>query len=399
MKNLRNTLKLILIFTLTVCMSGCWSSREIEDLRVYVGLGLDVAEETKFEKEVDKLGGHYPKKDLLTATVQIVPGTNEKQASPGQGGGGASESYLNERLTGDSLLQIFRQFSLRRDRPIIGHHLKVIVISSELATKFGLEQLLDFVLRDNDIRPSALVVISQQRASDVLSASQPGEVPAFNVRGLVNNRTRTNRILPPVSLGKLEGLMQSEHSFVLQNIIVAENELKFAGSAVFNKHNKFIGRLSQTDNEAISWIKGTPGGVLKTYLEEKDTTIVYEISSVNSKITPSLDGDELSFHIDVHSKGELIEDWSVPEQPSDNEEYIEEIEKLFNEAVKNEIKQLLNKLQNTYHVDAVGFGDQVRIKYPKYWNKIEGRWDEVFSEVEITYDVNLEVVDYGSTTE
>ncbi|MCM3130453.1 Ger(x)C family spore germination protein [Paenibacillus provencensis] len=396
MNNLRNTIKLMAIFFLTVCMTGCWNSREIEDLRVYVGVGLDVADETKFEKKVNERGGHYPKKNVLTATVQIVPGTKE-QAAQGQGGQ-AGESYLNERLTGDSLLQIFRQFSLRRDRPLIGHHLKVIVISSELATKYSLEQLLDFILRDNDIRPSALVLISQQKAIDVLSANQPGEVPAFNLRGLVRNRQRTNRILPAISLGKLEGLMQSRQSFVLQNVIMAENELKFVGGALFEGDtNKYIGRLNQVDVEAISWIEGNPGGVLKTYTDEGDT-IVYEIASISSKITPKLEGDELSIHIDVQSKGRLIEDWSYPEESTDSA-YIEEQEEKFNETVKNEIKTLLDKLQHTYRVDVVGFGKEVRIKYPRYYNKVKDRWDEVFSEIPVTYDVDLEIIDYGSTLE
>lgn len=396
MNNLRKALKLMAIFILTVCLSGCWSSREIEDLRVYVGVGLDVADETKFEEEVNKRGGHYPKKNVITATVQIVPGT-KSQTSQGQSGQ-AGESYLNERLTGDSLLQIFRQFSLRRDRPLIGHHLKVIVISSELAAKYSLEQLLDFILRDNDIRPSTLVLISQQKAIDVLSASQPGEVPAFNLRGLVRNRQRTNRILPAVSLGKLEGLMQSRQSFVLQNVIMAENELKFVGGAIFEGDtNKYIGRLNQVDIEAISWIEGSPGGVLKTYSDKGDT-IVYEIASISSKITPKLEGDELSIHLDVRSKGRLIEDWSYPEEPTDSE-YIVEQEKKFNETVKNEIKVLLDKLQHTYHADVVGFGKEVRIKYPGYYNKVKERWDEVFSEIPVTYDVNLEIVDYGSTLE
>lgn len=40
---------MLLLFT-----SGCWSSKEIEDLSVYVGLGIDVAKETEFEKSVNE---------------------------------------------------------------------------------------------------------------------------------------------------------------------------------------------------------------------------------------------------------------------------------------------------------------------------------------------------------
>lgn len=69
--------------------SGCWSSKEIEDLSVYVGVGLDVAEESKFEKSINEQGGHYPKNNNLTATVQIVPRIGPKQDT--QKGTGASE--------------------------------------------------------------------------------------------------------------------------------------------------------------------------------------------------------------------------------------------------------------------------------------------------------------------
>lgn len=84
--------KLIILSTaLLVFTSGCWSSKEIEDLSVYVGLGLDVAEESKFEQDINKQGGHYPKNNVFTATVQIVPRVGGKQenqnSSSGSSGG------------------------------------------------------------------------------------------------------------------------------------------------------------------------------------------------------------------------------------------------------------------------------------------------------------------------
>jgi spore germination protein len=43
--------------------TGCWSSQEIEDLTVGVGLGLDSANESRFEQEINEQGGHYPRKN------------------------------------------------------------------------------------------------------------------------------------------------------------------------------------------------------------------------------------------------------------------------------------------------------------------------------------------------
>ncbi|MEX3619082.1 MULTISPECIES: hypothetical protein [Paenibacillus] len=54
---------LIAITLLLILTTGCWSSQEIEDLTVGVGLGLDSANESRFEQEINEQGGHYPRKN------------------------------------------------------------------------------------------------------------------------------------------------------------------------------------------------------------------------------------------------------------------------------------------------------------------------------------------------
>lgn len=387
---------IVLLFLTT----GCWSSDEIEDVSVIVGLGLDKANESSFEQEINKQGATYPKKKIVTATVQIVPpitGKNEKQS--GSGSSSPSKAYLNEQLTGDSVFQIFRQFALRRDRPIVAHHLKVIVVSGELAKKYSLEQIFDFILRDNDVRPSCLVVVSHRSAVEALSSAEPGEIPALYLTGLVDNRYRSNKILPAMSLVKLDSTMESGRSFLLQNVVTAQSEHKFSGAAIFRgKTKKWIGELSQYDIEGLLWIKGeVQGGVLKTYAA-KGHTVTYEPKSSKSTIIPKVQGDEISFHIKIRSEGRLIEDWSFPEIPSTGG-YIHELEEQFKEEVRKQIEQVLNKMQHVYHVDVGGFGDQIRIKYPKLWKKIGKDWDETFSHIPITYEVDMKISDFGSSTD
>lgn len=50
MNQVRSLLRIMAALAALLIISGCWSSREIEELSVYVGLGLDVGEETAFEK-------------------------------------------------------------------------------------------------------------------------------------------------------------------------------------------------------------------------------------------------------------------------------------------------------------------------------------------------------------
>lgn len=395
--------KKLILFSVSLCMlftqTGCWSSKEIEDLGVYVALGIDVAEQTEFEKDVNAHGGHYPKEDNITATVQIVPKDSSKPNSQ-QGSPSAGKSYFNEQLTGDSLLEIFRQFALRRDRPLIGHHLKVIVVSQEIARKYSLEQLLDFVLRDNDIRPSCLVVVSDEKAIDALHSNDPSEIPAFYLTGLVDNSYLSNKIMPAVSLAKLDATMQSGKSFLLQNVISYKGEHKFSGAGIFDsKTKRHIGTLSQVDLEGLSWIQERPrGGVIKTYEERTGSTVVYEIKHTKGKIIPTVHGDDISFHVKVESEGWFMEDWTVPEVSGD-EEYLHKLENEFKKIAEQQVKQVLDKMQHKYKVDVGGFGEKLRIKYPKVWKKVKPNWDKTFSEIPITYDIKIKIKNQGSSTE
>ena len=160
---------------LFVSLTGCWSSHEIEEQSLGIGLAFDKGLKSKIEKELSKKGEGYTKKDLITSTFQIitpqVASSSTKQSGPSQ------KSYINISQTGDSVLQMIREFSLEREQALTSHHMKVIVISESLAKSYDLEQLLDENLRDNDFRPSCVVLISKGRAKSTLETKTAGEIP------------------------------------------------------------------------------------------------------------------------------------------------------------------------------------------------------------------------------
>lgn len=142
-------------------------------------------------------------------------------------GGLQPKSYLNITETGDSVNQMTREFSLRNGYVLFSSHLKVIVISEDLIRKYSLEQLLNQFLRDSEIRPSCLVFISKGTANRTLELKNTGELPSFQLIEIADNENLTTRILPPMPLAKLMGKMQSGSSFLLQNVITANGEVKF----------------------------------------------------------------------------------------------------------------------------------------------------------------------------
>ena len=170
----------------------------------------------------------------------------------------------------------------------------------------------------------------------------------------------------------------------------------FQGQHFKAKTTKFIGELSQTDLEALSWIKPDErGGVIKTYTKE-GFTVLYEIKKKTTKIIPKVVGGDISFHVKAESEGWLMEDWRAPEK--ERRAYMKELEQDFAKIVDQQIDQMLYKLQHTYKADVAGFGQHPN---PLSKNVEEGKdnWDEVFATIPITYEIKTNIVNPGSSTE
>lgn len=391
------SLKGILSILVLLFLTGCWSSNEIEEIGLSVGLALDEGKESTIEKELKQQGGGYNQTEKITMTYQIV--NPQGTGSESKGGGSQQKPYLNISETGDSIHQMSREISLRSERPIFGPHLKVIVISEDLVRKYRLEQLVDQQLRDNEIRPSCLVFISKGRANETLESKESGKIPTFRLIGISDNEYRTTRILPPMPLAKLEGKIHSGSSFLLQNVISTNGEVKFSGASVITgKTKKLLGFLNEEEMEGLTWITGKgKGGLVKSFDAATNQPIIYEVKTMKSKITPHVNGNNIAFDVKIESEGRLSENWVVSGETSENK-FLKKAEKAAEEEVKRLVNNVGEKMQKDYQVDVAGFGNRLRIEHPKVWEKVKKDWDQTFSEIPIEYNVKLTIMDYGSSS-
>ncbi|GBF77140.1 hypothetical protein PA598K_05668 [Paenibacillus sp. 598K] len=381
---------------LPILLSGCWSSKEIEDLALYAGLALDTGMEDKTERVLEDKGAKYPRKKKLTATLQILPvrtvgGKSNKQDPPRM-------PYNNISGTGDSILEIFRQFSIRLDQPVIGHHLKVIIVSAELLKEQPIENVMDFLLRDNDIRPSTMVFVSQGPAKHTLVSKENNSVPAFHIMGMMRNRSRTSKVMAPVTLNKIDSLMYAKKSFALQNLVTANGEVEFSGAGIIKgSSGHWIGTLNQMEAQALTWLRNEgSAGVVKA--EVRNEPLTYEIKEMKSKISPKVKGEEIEFDVKITADGRIIEIWDSAAgaaSPFTTEETTAVIQK----QIEDMLNACISKLQKRYKADVAGFGDRLAIDQPALWKKVKDNWDEVFSRSKINFTYDVKISEYGSFVE
>ncbi|MNW38695.1 Spore germination protein B3 precursor [compost metagenome] len=384
------------IAVLLICstLSGCWSSSPVEDLNLETGIAMDIATESSQEEQINQKGGDYPKKELITGTFQFI--------IPEESGGSNSSSpqakkFFNITETGDSVFEMLREISLRTNRPPIGQHLKTIIISSSLLRKIPLYELLDFFLGDNDIRLSVQLLISTDKASNAFQEKIPGQIPAYILKDIFQNRKRNARLIKPVALVKVVGPMKGKTSFILPNVISTENEIKVAGAGIIKgKTQTYGGFLNESEVEGLMWIKGQlVGGVLKGNDPQTGKNIAYEIKAVKSRIKAIVQGDDISFQVKMTSEGRVSEVFNKKENLRSNAVLGQE-ESIFQEKVNSLAEQTVAKMQKL-QADVGGFGEALRIQHPKAWRKVKEDWDTTFSTIPVRFSTDIHIEDYGSS--
>ncbi|WP_325175850.1 Ger(x)C family spore germination C-terminal domain-containing protein [Paenibacillus profundus] len=104
----------------------------------------------------------------------------------------------------------------------------------------------------------------------------------------------------------------------------------------------------------------------------------------------------MSFDVQIESDGRIGEQWTSGND-FDNR-FIRQVEADTVKRVKQRIGKMLHKVQKEYRADVIGLGEQVRIHYPRVWEKIKGDWDDIFADASIRYSVKAKVKEFGTTS-
>lgn len=365
-----------MLISLLFLLTGCWSSKPIEDLNFIAGSSIDREEDGKL-------------KSTLQYVIPKAIGDNSSGSIP-------QKPYVNVSEIGISLEPLGWETTLKREGIIFGSHQKTVVIGEDLAREVNLRELTDLYFRDIDIRGSTLIFISNGRADRTLETKETNIIPALRIVEIANQES-TTRVLRHTSLMKTWGKMNSGTSFLLQQIKSTKGEVEFTGAAVIKgKTNKMVGTFNKKEIEGITWITGDgKSGAVKAFGKAEKNPTYYQIESMKSHIKPHVKGDSISFDVTIDSEGRIAEYWNPSLKPAFKNKNVKRIEKAAEKEVKRLIEDVTEKMQNEYQVDVGGFGNQLRIKYPQVWEDVKKDWDEKFSQIPITFDVNLTIKDYG----
>lgn len=369
-------IKIMLCVFLSVNLSGCWSARELNELKIAIGLGVD-----KSQSDEDVL-----------ITAQIVKPSEVRKISSEDIGMETNNALWNVSSTGKSVFQAIRDISKKTGYRIYTSHSQVIVFGNEIASK-GLEKYFDFFFRAHEIRPNALILISRGTAAEVLEMRPEIEkLTAVYLANLVKGYGTTAHY-EKISLHAFTNALMSKTTAPIAPLVEitydkGDKNLYVSGMAVFKK-TKMIGTLEPKESSGLLWATGEiKGGIIQVSTPNGKGNVVFEVMNAKTKITPIIQDGKITMHIEIKENSSLVE------QSTDEDlakfTVTQALEKEQEAMIRKEIMNAFEKSKEL-KADIFGFGEKVHKKYPSEWKELEKKWDEIYPSIEINLNIEAKI--------
>ncbi len=358
-----------------LCLSGCWSAREMNDLEIVIGMGIDKAKEP----------------GNISLSAQIVKSGDMRNPSPENGSSG-NQAFWDVNGNGKSIFDAIREITRQSGNRLFVSHSQVLIFSKEIAAG-GIDKYIDFFLRTHEMRPSTMIFISEDSAAAVLAVKPEKEkLPSMNIVKLITATDLTSQA-EKINLQQFSSRMMSKTAAPVAPLIKIENSGEtqhtfISGMAVF-KDFKLAGILDEDESRGLLWVTGgVKSGIIHVPAPGGDGMVILEINGAKSKVTPELKGDRLLMHIEVKEEASMTEQ-STPESLITAQAF-ELMQKQQSEVIREDILRAFT-ISKELHCDIFGFGELIRKKYRYAWKQMEPRWDELYPQIELVLDIKTRV--------
>ncbi|WP_054637568.1 Ger(x)C family spore germination protein [Thalassobacillus sp. C254] len=372
----------LLLLLLSILLTSCWDRSEIEEIGFVLGVSFD-----------PPAGGDAA--NGLEVTHQVaIPGVEEtaQEEPPGE------DSFINLTATEMTNFKVLRNLNTKTSRRLNFEHLKVLIINRKLLEEGYMEEILDFFIRDHEMRRRTILLISKEKASDILqSRPLPEKIPSQYIDFISENHPFVLPMVKRMEVGEVLERVVGRRSYLLPCIFKSEDgELILQGGGIMHgMKNQFIDYLLDEDIEGYNWITG---GAEKGIVEVKgDRTkgerFVFEIDDASSEITYKRKNGRDHFHVKLTAEGHAAELWGHDIDLSDPET-VRHMSARVEEKIKKQAENIVNKMQHEYHIDIFEMITEIKRSNYSYWQTVRDTWDTPdggFSKATITIDANVEI--------
>ncbi|MDD4053506.1 MAG: Ger(x)C family spore germination protein [Bacilli bacterium] len=367
---------LVLIFTVFL-MTGCWDYVGVDNISIVTGMAIDKDDKTNNYKAAFEVVNIDVSNKIEVVKTEIV------------------------ETMGKTLFDTSRNAKKRLMNKLYFGDMEVVIIDKKIAEKDGINTILNWFLRDTEIRGTLNFVISEEKtAMEILNNNALNHpIVGLLIKEILknDNEVTSSTIYQPLYRA-YNNLHDNGCSLAFPIFRIVENDgketLESNGIAVFKK-DKMIGQFQSNESKYYLFISNNVNGGLLTFDSNKDNIddITLEISGNNTSKKYSYEDGKFKFLITTNTVVHLSE--ADEYHANISVKKIKELEKQAEQLIEKNIQKIIKKAKSEYKVDVFSLGSVVYKNNPKLWKKVKNDWEKKFLETEIEVKSDVDIINTG----
>lgn len=351
----------VLVICLFFVMTGCGPDSQmvhLSDRTIVQGIAVDRAP-----------GG-------FEVTIQAYKSSKE----------GEEPKYDLHTAQGKSVFEALRNLTLvTGKRPFYSDN-QVIILGKEVVEN-GLSEVLDYFVRDNEIRTNASLLCTDTKAQELLNIDSEGSMmPAQRIARIIeagqyNAKTAKGELMDVVGRMRLRG----QDAYIPFATLVEQDDktsIQMEGVAYFDDE-KYVGVLDEERTRGLLILlnkaKRSP-----FVLENEIGRVSFGMIQSNSEVEASIQDGVPHFSISVKAKF-LLESVDQKNYVKQGIDVIPELEKQLNDKICGEMEAAVEEAFRAGRSDIFLFGMHLRQQCPDYWKVNEENWRERMTDAVFEY--------------
>lgn len=404
MANARTGVTAIILFCLCLVTVGCWDMKELQDRNFVLAVAIDTAdagakpgikaEEASQVRRVETfVQPHGSKRYRMSLQILKLGASVGKEKEE-------NRTYVISN-TGESLFEMTRDMLGQSSKSLWFEHVQVIVISEAVLTKVGLREVLDFFMRDSEMRSRIKIYVTPGEARELLEYNPPSKEPGgMYLANLVRLHTRNNHVMGAFTdLGYTTQYLDNKGNILLPRIEITDKVVKLGGSAVFKK-DKFIGYADEYAIAGRKMIFSSEKSAIITaeIPEQPGHQVIFELYRHDTKFRPHVENGTIYYTLDISMYGNIGElEGDIEKDNTMDPQYIRKLEKVFAEEIERNVLYAEKIFKKELRVDSVNlYAGKLQAYEPDTWEQVKDQWDEIYPTIPLVISVNVSIRNIGS---
>lgn len=383
-------LKYLIILLVPLLLTGCYNYQELNELAITTGVSID------YDKETDE----------FIVITQVINPVKEQDAKSSN-----ETSFINYESKGKSLREAIRKIVLDSPKRLYGSQLQILILSENVLNE-KLPDIIDFFIREPELRPEFKIIIAKdEKALEGISIQTLlDDLSSSNILSSLETQSERIGITTVVSLNELTNMYLNPYlEIVLPSMIVKgsieeginkdnlsttkdETTIEISTTGVF-KDNKFQGYLTEEESKTLNLIRGDIKNTIIN-MNIEDGFVVFEPNNIKVK-TEAIPKDN-TVKLTVEGLAKVKEITGLLDL--NNTKEVQKLQEDFNKLTEEKILTTFNNIREKYNTDVFKFRDLYYKTDHKYFTKNQSNWyEEIFPNLKLEVTSKIELYEKGNT--